>query len=112
MPHAVFFTPDGHAIHATNEVKRLGRPASHGCVRLSPKNAPILYDLVEKSGLQNAKVVLSGLTPGGESTAAANVTRKPAQANRRVYRASTRVTQPLIQPKRRGGFFKRMFGAP
>jgi L,D-transpeptidase catalytic domain len=36
MPHAVFFTKDGHAIHGTYEIKRLGKPASHGCVRLSP----------------------------------------------------------------------------
>jgi lipoprotein-anchoring transpeptidase ErfK/SrfK len=35
MPHAVFFTKEGHAIHGTYEVKRLGKPASHGCVRLS-----------------------------------------------------------------------------
>ena len=34
MPHAVFFTKEGHAIHGTNEVRRLGKPASHGCVRL------------------------------------------------------------------------------
>ena len=34
MPHAVFFTSDGHAIHGTYEVKRLGKPASHGCVRI------------------------------------------------------------------------------
>jgi lipoprotein-anchoring transpeptidase ErfK/SrfK len=37
MPHAVFFTKEGHAIHGTNEVQRLGKTASHGCVRLSPK---------------------------------------------------------------------------
>ena len=46
MPHAVFFTRDGHAIHGTLEVKRLGKPASHGCVRLSPENAATLYALV------------------------------------------------------------------
>jgi hypothetical protein len=40
MPHAVFFTKDGHAIHGTLEVKRLGKPASHGCVRLSPRMRP------------------------------------------------------------------------
>jgi lipoprotein-anchoring transpeptidase ErfK/SrfK len=42
MPHAVFFTKDGHAIHGTYEIKRLGKPASHGCVRLSPQNAATL----------------------------------------------------------------------
>ena len=66
MPHAVFFTRDGHAIHGTLEVKRLGKPASHGCVRLSPKNAATLYALVEKTGLKNTQVVLAGSTPGGK----------------------------------------------
>jgi lipoprotein-anchoring transpeptidase ErfK/SrfK len=66
MPHAVFFMKDGHAIHGTTEVKNLGKPASHGCVRLAPENATILYDLVKENGLQNTQVVLSGETPGGE----------------------------------------------
>jgi L,D-transpeptidase catalytic domain len=42
----VFFTKEGHAIHGTYEVKRLGKPASHGCVRLSTENAATLYALV------------------------------------------------------------------
>ncbi len=66
MPHAVFFTKKGHAIHATNEVKKLGSPASRGCVRLSPKNAETFYTHVKKSGLKNTQVVLTGVTPGGE----------------------------------------------
>jgi hypothetical protein len=48
MPHAVFFTKEGHDIHGTNEVKRLGKPASHGCVRISPQNAATLYDWLSK----------------------------------------------------------------
>jgi lipoprotein-anchoring transpeptidase ErfK/SrfK len=66
MPHAVFFMKDGHAIHGTLEVKNLGKPASHGCVRLAPENATILFDLVKQNGLKNTQVVLSGETPGGE----------------------------------------------
>jgi lipoprotein-anchoring transpeptidase ErfK/SrfK len=66
MPNAIFFTKKGHAIHGTNEVKYLGTPASHGCVRLAPKNAKTLYDLVKETGLENTQVVLSGETPGGE----------------------------------------------
>lgn len=58
MPHSIFFK-DGYAIHATNEVGRLGRPASHGCVRLHPANAAKLFDLVKKSGEKNAKIVVS-----------------------------------------------------
>ncbi|HUU67620.1 MAG TPA: L,D-transpeptidase [Methyloceanibacter sp.] len=66
MPHAVFFTKQGHAIHATNEVRNLGKPASHGCVRLSPKNAETFFNLVKETGLENTEVVLTGSTPGGD----------------------------------------------
>ena len=63
MPHSIFFIKDGHAIHGSNEVKNLGQPASHGCVRISPENAAKLYALVAKNGLQNTQVVLTGTTP-------------------------------------------------
>src|SRR6186997_1574866 len=43
MPHAIFFTRKGHAIHGTEETRWLGRPASHGCVRLEPENATTLF---------------------------------------------------------------------
>ena len=66
MPHAVFFTKKGHAIHGTTEVKRLGNAASHGCVRLAPKNAETLFLLVKETGTENTQVVLTGTTPGGE----------------------------------------------
>src|ERR1700722_6238499 len=66
MPHSIFFMKDGHAIHGSNDVKNIGKPASHGCVRISPENATTLYALVGKSGLENTHVVLSGVTPGGE----------------------------------------------
>lgn len=48
MPHAIFFSQSGHAIHATNQTRHLGRPASHGCVRLSPRNAATLFALVRQ----------------------------------------------------------------
>jgi lipoprotein-anchoring transpeptidase ErfK/SrfK len=66
MPHAVFFIRDGHAIHGTYEVKNLGKPVSHGCVRISPGNAAILYGLVQANGLEHTKVVLTGSSPGDE----------------------------------------------
>jgi hypothetical protein len=102
MPHAVFFTPDGHAIHGTLDVKHLGKPASHGCVRLSPKNAAKLYALVEKTGLKNTQVVLAGSTPGGEGTVA-NKTR--AKSRYENYYADS-----LPERRRRGGLFRRLFG--
>ena len=60
MPHAIFFTKLGHAIHGTDSVNRLGSPASHGCVRLSRANAATLYALVQKDGVLNATVTLTG----------------------------------------------------
>lgn len=70
MPHAIFFTKDGHAIHGTAETKNLGHAASHGCVRLAPKNAEALFGLVKANGLDNTTVVLAGVTPGGEAKVA------------------------------------------
>jgi lipoprotein-anchoring transpeptidase ErfK/SrfK len=55
MPWSVFFH-GGYAVHGTSEVRRLGRPASHGCVRLHPSNAKIFYQLVQKSGKDNTLV--------------------------------------------------------
>jgi lipoprotein-anchoring transpeptidase ErfK/SrfK len=72
MPHSIFFMKDGHAIHGSYEVKTLGKPVSHGCVRISPQNAATLYALVRKNGLENTQVVLTGVTPGGESNVASD----------------------------------------
>lgn len=55
MPHSVFFR-GGYAIHGTQYVKRLGRRASHGCVRLHPRNAAQLYRLVLVYGLDNTRI--------------------------------------------------------
>lgn len=55
MPHSIFFLR-GYAIHGSYEVKHLGRPASHGCVRLHPKNAAALYSLVQKHGPGNTVI--------------------------------------------------------
>jgi L,D-transpeptidase-like protein len=55
MPNSIFFTKEGHAIHGSYEVRNLGRPASHGCVRLAPQNAAILYALVKDEGVFNTR---------------------------------------------------------
>jgi hypothetical protein len=49
MPHSIFFR-GGYAIHGTYETGALGRPASHGCVRISPANAATLFSLVRAEG--------------------------------------------------------------
>jgi hypothetical protein len=60
MPHSIFFTRKGHAIHGTDAASRLGNPASHGCVRLSRANAAVLFALVKEQGLSSTTVSLSG----------------------------------------------------
>jgi lipoprotein-anchoring transpeptidase ErfK/SrfK len=58
MPYAVFFN-GGYAIHATYDIKRLGRPASHGCVRLHPNNAAEFFALTREHGLANTRIVIT-----------------------------------------------------
>ena len=58
MPHSVFFY-GGFAIHGTGYIKRLGTPASHGCVRLHPANATLFYNLVRSYGMANTQIVVT-----------------------------------------------------
>ena len=57
MPHSVFFK-GGFAVHGTGAVGQLGRPASHGCVRLSPGNAAELYSLIQEHGRGGSRIVV------------------------------------------------------
>lgn len=63
MPFAMFFTNQGHAIHGTNHVRSLGRPVSHGCVRLSVRNAATLFGLVKAEGMGHTQVRIEGAGP-------------------------------------------------
>ena len=81
MPYSIFFR-GGYAIHGTSATGQLGRPASHGCVRLSPGNAAALYTMVQREG---ARISISGSPPGASmiasrhaSTAVASRTRAMA----------------------------------
>jgi L,D-transpeptidase catalytic domain len=62
MPHSVFFH-GGYAIHGSYETGRLGRPASHGCIRLHPANAARLFALVQQHGLGDTRIVVTGHIP-------------------------------------------------
>lgn len=108
MPHSVFFIKDGHAIHGSYEVKTLGKPVSHGCVRISPENAATLYALVKKNGLKNAEVVLTGVTPGGEYKVAKHAGPRYGQAGPGGYESD----DYYAQPQWGGGFFGRSFSGP
>ncbi|MBL0407966.1 L,D-transpeptidase [Microvirga aerilata] len=65
IPHSIFFTDSGHAIHGSQAIRRLGTPASHGCVRLAPENARILFSLVMAEGLGNTRIEVTGVDPIG-----------------------------------------------
>jgi hypothetical protein len=88
MPHSIFFTKIGHAIHGTDSVGRLGTPASHGCVRLSRDNASTLYALVQEEGVLNTTVTLTG-------SAQVALARNPrARGNTAVARRAPQYEQP------------------
>lgn len=57
MPYSIFFSGN-YAIHGTNQISRLGSPASAGCVRLHPEHAAVLFELTRAVGLKNMKVVI------------------------------------------------------
>ena len=58
MPHSIFFYY-GFAIHGTNDIRRLGGPASHGCIRLHPSHAAALYALVQRTGSRNTRIEIN-----------------------------------------------------
>ncbi|MDA9422230.1 MULTISPECIES: L,D-transpeptidase [Bradyrhizobium] len=58
MPYSIFFH-GGYAIHGTFEVRNLGRPVSHGCIRLAPDQAQSLFELIQAQGSQNTTIEIS-----------------------------------------------------
>jgi hypothetical protein len=74
MPHSIFFR-GGYAIHGSYATGALGRPASHGCVRLAPGNAAKLFSMVQAEG---ARISISGSPPHGR-TMLARTSRSPAR---------------------------------
>ena len=76
MPHSIFFR-GGYAIHGTYATGALGRPASHGCVRLAPGNAAALFAMVKAEG---ARISISGAPPRGGTQVARAHRRSSPQA--------------------------------
>ncbi len=77
MPHAVFFN-GGVAVHATQSLGMLGRPASHGCIRLAPANAARFYALVHKYGYAATRIEVLGATPATRMAARPSAGRRVA----------------------------------
>ena len=88
MPDSMFFDLKGHAIHGFNDVPHLGMAVSHGCVRLSPANAAVLFGLVKQEGIANTTVEISGHIPA-----------RPLVASRQAPTQQASTEQPMsIQP--------------
>ena len=98
MPHSIFFTKIGHAIHGTDSESRLGSPASHGCVRLSRANASTLYALVQAEGVLNTTVTLTG-----SSQVALARNPRPRVQCRRAPRSGAAIWRTSIRCRRRPG---------
>jgi len=63
MPHTVFFDWHGHALHGFLNTSQIGNPASHGCVRMQPEKAALLYSLIAMRGMKDTSVIITGKTP-------------------------------------------------
>ena len=81
MPYSIFFD-GGYAIHGSYEISHLGRPASHGCIRLHPEHAAILFSLV-KANRRGTEIVVTGERP----RAAPRQARRRSHHHRRARRA-------------------------
>ena len=57
MPYSIFYSGN-FAVHGTNQISRLGRPASAGCIRLHPSNAAKLFSMAQREGLKNIRIVV------------------------------------------------------
>ena len=85
MPNSIFFSKIGHAIHGTFEARNLGRPASHGRVRLSTQNAATLFALVKQEGVFNTRVRLVGQIPNTDPADDAIARRDNRDNYARIY---------------------------
>jgi hypothetical protein len=105
MPHSIFFTDFGHAIHGSFAVGQLGTRASHGCVRLEPSNATRLFALVGRQGTRDTTIIIAknaadaaarvrALAPAAPTAVAAS-TAQPVQG---AAQGPTQAAAPTIPP--------------
>jgi lipoprotein-anchoring transpeptidase ErfK/SrfK len=99
MPYSVFYN-GGIATHGTTSVSRLGRPASHGCIRLKTTNARKFYKLVRQHGLKRTRIVVSGRAKHPPVRRARRTSRSRARWARRGRRRTTRRTYIYVPGRR------------
>jgi hypothetical protein len=98
MPYSIFFTQTGNAIHGTYEQRNLGRAVSHGCVRLSVKNAATLWNLVKQEKMANTSVVIGGTIADAGPPAVARSQTLPLTPDSVSYAAPTPPTADQSRP--------------
>jgi len=107
MPYSVFFR-GGYAIHGTGAVGALGRPASHGCIRLHPANAAKLFALVKKHGASQTRIALNGAAPDNlsrfakASTTSKAKLAKAGSSKQKIAKAKQRYEDGVIMQQRQG----------
>jgi hypothetical protein len=94
MPHSIFFH-EGWAIHGSYATGALGSPASHGCVRLHPRNAATLFALVEQRGRDRTAILV---TTSPRSAKAIARTEHPKHHKRQVRQQVSKPASPIFVP--------------
>jgi hypothetical protein len=100
MPHSIFYTSRGHAIHGSDAVGRLGAPASHGCVRLAPSNARQLFALVQQHGVARTQVVITGAERAPNAVARTKAAPQPQASSRAQAKVQPRPAPRQATPQR------------
>jgi hypothetical protein len=100
MPHSIFFA-GGYAIHGTYATGSLGRPASHGCIRIAPENAAVLYQLVRQEG---ARIAINGTAP--------DTGRTYARRDGRTQYAAARTRGRPVRAYMQDGYVYDPYGEP
>lgn len=110
MPYSIFYD-GGFAIHGSYEISHLGRPASHGCVRLHPRHAKVLFSLVERNR-DDTRIVVTGERQKRSVYSARAVHSTRTAHSARSMRAERPVRYYRANPRRAREFFEEIFGDP
>lgn len=110
MPYSIFFN-GGYAIHGSYEISRLGRPASHGCIRLHPQNAATLFSLVQ-ANRNNTRIVVTGEAPEPMVSRVRSQRAERVQRHERVDYIERIEREPRVRwRERRARSFEEIFNA-